>query len=81
MTHKKRSPGITRICLLFAIALTLTVPACAQWNEKVPYSFQGIPDGAVPAGAFNDYLDWGIHNSNGRIDKCQCITHHSLRWE
>jgi uncharacterized repeat protein (TIGR03803 family) len=50
MTHKKRSPGIIRICLLFAIALTLAVPASAEWKEKVLYSFQGAPDGAVPAG-------------------------------
>jgi|HubBroStandDraft_4_1064222.scaffolds.fasta_scaffold17719_4 hypothetical protein len=50
MTHKKCSPGTVRICSLFAIALTLTVPASAEWKEKVLYSFQGAPDGAVPAG-------------------------------
>ena len=43
MTHKKRSPGIIRICLLFAIALTLAVPASAEWKEKVLYSLQAEP--------------------------------------
>jgi hypothetical protein len=51
MTHNKRSPGTIRICSLLAIALTLTVPASAEWKEKVLYSFQGIPDGATPNGA------------------------------
>ncbi len=45
MTHKARvAPGL----LLFI--LTLAPLASAQWNEKVLYSFQGIPDGAVPEG-------------------------------
>jgi hypothetical protein len=51
MTHKKRSPGIIRICLLFAVTLMLAVPASAEWKEKVLYSFQGVPDGATPTGA------------------------------
>jgi len=51
MTQKKRSPGIIRICLLLAVALTLAVPASAEWKEKVLYSFQGgTNDGSVPAG-------------------------------
>jgi uncharacterized repeat protein (TIGR03803 family) len=37
--------------LLFAVALTLAVPASAEWKEKVLYSFQGgTNDGSVPAG-------------------------------
>jgi uncharacterized repeat protein (TIGR03803 family) len=37
--------------LLFAVALTLAVPASAEWNEQVLYSFQGgANDGSVPAG-------------------------------
>ena len=51
MTRKKCSPGTVRICSLFAIALTLAVPASAEWKEKVLYSFQGVPDGATPTGA------------------------------
>jgi hypothetical protein len=50
MTHKKCSPRIIRIGLLFTIALTLAVPAPAEWKEKVLYSFQGGTDGSLPAG-------------------------------
>ena len=51
MIHKMGSPRIIRMCLLLAVALTLAVPASAEWNEKVLYSFQGgANDGAVPAG-------------------------------
>jgi uncharacterized repeat protein (TIGR03803 family) len=51
MTHKKYSPSLIRICLLFSVALTLAVPAWASWKEKVLYSFQGgTNDGSVPAG-------------------------------
>jgi hypothetical protein len=49
MTQKKRSPGLIHISLLFAIALTLAVPASAEWKEKVLYSFQGgETDGNLP---------------------------------
>jgi uncharacterized repeat protein (TIGR03803 family) len=51
MTHKKCSPGLFRLCLPFAVALTLAVPASAQWKEQILYSFQGgANDGSVPAG-------------------------------
>jgi uncharacterized repeat protein (TIGR03803 family) len=50
MTHKKCSPGLIHICLLFGAALTVAVPASASWKEKVLYSFQGYPDGSLPAG-------------------------------
>jgi hypothetical protein len=51
MTHKKCSPSLIRVSLLCAVALTLAVPASAEWNEKVLYSFQGgTNDGSVPAG-------------------------------
>jgi len=49
MAHKK-SPGLIRSCSVFALALTLTVPASAEWKEKVLYSFQGLPDGSLPVG-------------------------------
>jgi hypothetical protein len=52
MTHKKYSPGRIRICLLFAVALALSIPASAEWKEKVLYSFQGgTNDGSVPIGS------------------------------
>jgi hypothetical protein len=51
MTHTKCSPGLIRSCLLCAVALTLAVPASAEWKEKVLYSFQGgTNDGAFPVG-------------------------------
>jgi hypothetical protein len=51
MTHQKRSPFLICLCLLFAFALGLAVPASAGWKEKVLYSFQGrTNDGSVPAG-------------------------------
>jgi hypothetical protein len=37
------------ISLLIALA-ALPCPASAEWKEKVLYSFQGLPDGSVPAG-------------------------------
>ena len=37
--------------MLFALVLALAIGASAEWKEKVLYSFQGIPDGAYPAGA------------------------------
>ena len=37
------------LALLIAVVAVTSI-ASAQWNEKVLYSFQGIPDGAVPAG-------------------------------
>jgi uncharacterized repeat protein (TIGR03803 family) len=36
--------------LLIAVALALATPAAAEWKEKVLYSFQGPPDGSLPAG-------------------------------
>jgi uncharacterized repeat protein (TIGR03803 family) len=51
MTHTKCSPSLIHVCLLLAVALTFAVPASAEWNEKVLYSFQGgTTDGAFPAG-------------------------------
>ena len=35
---------------IFMMILLLVSAASAEWNEKVLYSFQGIPDGSVPAG-------------------------------
>jgi hypothetical protein len=46
MTLKRLIP---RISLLIALA-ALSSPATAEWKEKVLYSFQGLPDGSVPAG-------------------------------
>jgi hypothetical protein len=51
MTHKKYSPGLIHVCLLFAVVITLVVPASAEWKERVLYSFQGgANDGSGPTG-------------------------------
>jgi hypothetical protein len=47
MSHKK---CLVHMCLLFPIVLMLMIPASAEWNEKVLYSFQGGANGSVPAG-------------------------------
>src|ERR1700685_1093051 len=36
--------------LALFVLLALHSPASAEWKEKVLYSFQGVPDGATPAG-------------------------------
>lgn len=46
----RRFARISRLCLTAAIILTVALPACAEWKEKVLYSFQGGSDGATPAG-------------------------------
>src|SRR5579863_8216123 len=50
MTPKERFSRASGPLLLFVLILPLASTASAEWNEKVLYSFQGIPDGAVPAG-------------------------------
>jgi uncharacterized repeat protein (TIGR03803 family) len=39
-----------RVALLSVAVLALASSASAEWKEKVLYSFQGLPDGAYPAG-------------------------------
>jgi hypothetical protein len=39
-----------RVLIWFAIILATASIASASWKEKVLYSFQGVPDGAWPAG-------------------------------
>jgi len=49
MNHKKFVDVTSRL-LMFAVVLTFASGASAEWKEKVLYSFQGLPDGAYPAG-------------------------------
>jgi len=39
-----------RFIVLVVVVGSLASAASAEWKEKVLYSFQGVPDGAVPAG-------------------------------
>jgi hypothetical protein len=50
MNRKKRLDSIPRSPLLIIIVLAFVAAASAEWKEKVLYSFQGLPDGAYPAG-------------------------------
>jgi hypothetical protein len=50
MTRERSHRSAIRLFLLFVAALALLSPAAAEWKEKVLYSFQGVPDGSVPAG-------------------------------
>ena len=43
--------SVTRTpAILLAVVIFASSPSAAEWKEKVLYSFQGVPDGAVPAG-------------------------------
>jgi len=72
MTHKKCSPTLIRICLLCAVALTLAVPASAEWKEKVLYSFQGGTDGEGPVGGVVFGADGNLYGATqfGGADNC-----------
>jgi hypothetical protein len=50
MDRNRYSRVVSRLLALFAVALTVAVPASASWKEKVVYSFQGGTDGSLPAG-------------------------------
>jgi hypothetical protein len=51
MGRNRYSRVVSRCFALFAVALTLAIPASAEWKEKVLYSFQGgANDGFFPAG-------------------------------
>jgi hypothetical protein len=51
MDRNRYSRVVSRLLALFAVALTVAVPASASWKEKVVYSFQGGTDGSLPAGS------------------------------
>jgi hypothetical protein len=50
MTHRSGPLFKTPLRLTCLLVLALASPASAGWTEKVLYSFQGLPDGSVPAG-------------------------------
>jgi hypothetical protein len=51
MNPNRYALAIRRLSAFFAVILTLASAASAEWNEKVLYSFQSVPDGATPVGA------------------------------
>ncbi|HWY52969.1 MAG TPA: choice-of-anchor tandem repeat GloVer-containing protein [Terriglobales bacterium] len=50
MTCKRYSQSAIGLLSFFVAVFALTVPASAEWKEKVLYSFQGSPDGSFPGG-------------------------------
>jgi hypothetical protein len=50
MTGKTCWLLINRGMFVFMVILSCTSTSSAEWKEKVLYSFQGVPDGAVPTG-------------------------------
>ncbi len=50
MTRRRHFRSAIGLMSFFVAVLALTVPASAEWKEKVLYSFQGSPDGSFPGG-------------------------------
>jgi len=61
---------------LAAVILSIAINASAAWKEKVLYSFQGIPDGATPAGGvvFDRAGNLYGATTNGGANNCPGIT-------
>jgi hypothetical protein len=81
MTHKRHFRSAVGLLSFFVAIFALSLPASAEWKEKVLYSFQGIPDGSYPAGgvvfdqAGNLYgatTDGGANNCPG-IAQCGTV--------
>jgi hypothetical protein len=82
MTRKRHSRYALGLLSFFVAIFALSVPASAEWKEKVLYSFQGLPnDGSYPAGgvvfdqAGNLYgatTDGGANNCPG-IAQCGTV--------
>src|SRR5579863_5405275 len=83
MTYKQCSRLVSRPLLLFLI-LMLASTASAEWKEKVLYSFQGLPDGSVPAGGvvFDTHGNLYGATTEGGANSCpgiaQCGTVYQL---
>jgi hypothetical protein len=83
MIHKTRARVANRL-LLFALVLALVSDASAEWKEKVLYSFQGLPDGSVPAGGvvFDTHGNLYGATTEGGANSCpgiaQCGTVYQL---
>jgi uncharacterized repeat protein (TIGR03803 family) len=75
MTRRRHPrPVISLLCLFLAIVAS-SVPASADWKEKVLYSFHGIPDGLYPIGALAFDKAGNLYGATswGGADTCQGI--------
>jgi hypothetical protein len=76
--------GMGRFIVLVVVVGSLASAASAEWKEKVLYSFQGVPDGAVPAGGvvFDKAGNLYGATEDGRSSSCdspgQCGTVYQL---
>jgi hypothetical protein len=61
---------------LIVVILAFAASASAEWKEKVLYSFQGLPDGATPAGGvvFDQAGNLYGATTNGGANNCLGIT-------
>jgi hypothetical protein len=84
MTLDKCSRLAIRVVLCFGAVLMTVSIASATWNEKVLYSFQGLPDGSLPVGAVvfdpagNLYGATTEGGSSSCISVAQCGTVYKL---
>jgi hypothetical protein len=75
LVHSSTPSAGGRLLLLCVAIFALVSAASAEWKEKVLYSFQGIPDGAVPIGAvvFDKHGNlYGVTQSGGS-SSCRSI--------
>ena len=83
MTYKQCPRPASRPLLLFFILMVAST-ASAEWKEKVLYSFQGLPDGSVPAGGvvFDTHGNLYGATTEGGANSCpgiaQCGTVYQL---
>ncbi len=79
-----KKSAVGRLSSLLVVICALAVPASASWNEKVLYSFQGIPDGSLPVGgivfdsAGNLYGATTEGGSSSCVSVAQCGTVYQL---
>ncbi|MGA8735846.1 MAG: choice-of-anchor tandem repeat GloVer-containing protein [Terriglobales bacterium] len=75
MNRKSCPRWVIRLALSFLVVLAFASVASASWKEKVLYSFQGIPDGATPAGGvvFDQAGNLYTATTNGGSSTCHSV--------
>jgi hypothetical protein len=85
MTHVKSNLAFGAFVFVFCMSLAFGQASPTEWKEKVLYSFQGIPDGAIPAGGvvFDSAGNLYGATTDGGADNCpgiaQCGTVFQLK--
>lgn len=75
MNRKSCPHVVIRLSLSFVVVRAFASVASASWKEKVLYSFQGIPDGATPAGGvvFDQTGNLYGATTNGGSSTCHSV--------